>query len=258
MSRRRGASALAVLLAVFSAAGIVRAEVVQKGNLRAYFTGELHPRTLPRKGVAPISVSIGGRIKTTDRSVPPQLRSIAIALNRQGRLDYRGLPSCTLDEIQPSTSQGALAACRDSLVGRGDFSANVVLPQQSPFPSRGRLLAFNGVLHGRPVIFAHVYGTDPVPTSFTLPFEIDSTRGTYGTVLRGRLPEVTGGAAYVTGFSLDLGRSFRVGNSRHGYLSAGCPAPKGFHGVPFAFARVSLRFAKRTLTSVLYRTCKVR
>jgi hypothetical protein len=255
---RRRVMMLGALLAIFALAGSARAEIVQKGNLRANFTGELRPQKLPRSGTAPISVSIGGTIATTDRSAPPQLRSISIALNSNGRIDYRGLPTCALEDIQPSTNRGALLACRDSLVGQGDFSANVVLPQQSPFPARGRLLAFNGRFKGRPAILAHVYGTDPVPTSFTLPFVIVAATGTYGTVLRSSLPSVTGDVGYITGFSLDLGRRFSSHGSRRSYLSAGCPVPAGGRIAVFPFSRMSLGFEERTLSSVLHRTCKVR
>ena len=44
-------------------------------------------------------------------------------------------------------------------VGIGFFSANVLLREQSPFPSRGKILAFNGEVLGHPVIFGHIYGT---------------------------------------------------------------------------------------------------
>jgi hypothetical protein len=63
-----------------------------------------------------------------------------------------------IGHINPSTNQEALEACRSSLVGEGGFSANVKLPEQSPFPSEGRLLAFNGTIGGKPAMFGHIYG----------------------------------------------------------------------------------------------------
>lgn len=248
-----------ILAAALAALGvaIASAEVVQKGDLRVSFAGRFSPQALPRKGVAPISVSIGGHISTTDGEAPPQLRRITIAINRNGRLDPDGVPSCSLREIQPSTNQGALEACRRSLVGEGSFSANVALPQQAPFPSRGKVLAFAGRENGKPVILAHVYGTEPVPTSYTLPFEIRRSRGTYGTVLTASLPQVTADWGYVTAISLRLDRRFGGRGERRGYLSAGCPAPSGFPGATFPLARASFAFARgRTFTSVLNRACR--
>ena len=60
----------------------------------------------------------------------------------------------------------AREACESSLIGAGTFEANVALPDQSPFPSNGKVLAFNGTLHGRAVIYAHVYGTEPVQIAY--------------------------------------------------------------------------------------------
>lgn len=232
-------------------------ELLQRGGVRVKVDGGLTPTALPRQGAAAVHVSLETEITATDGGTPPQLRQITIAINRYGHFESRGLPACRLAQIQPASSDGALTACRGSLVGRGSFSADVKLPEQSPFPSVGEVLAFNGVFHGRPVILAHVFGTQPVPTSFTLPFAIEPSRGTYGTVLRATVPRATGG--YITGLRLNLGRSFRAGGEHRSYISAGCPAPAGFPGAVFPLARTSFAFAEGPkLTSVLIRNCKVR
>jgi hypothetical protein len=258
MRRARGVVVCVVLVAL-AAAVVARAETVRKGNLQVAFAGSLAPKALPREGAAPISVHLGGHVTTTDDSSPPQLRRITIAINRNGRLDYRGLPACTLRQVQPSTNEGALNACRRALVGEGRFSAEVKLPQQAPFPSEGKVLAFNGIEKGRPVVFAHVYGTEPVPTSYTLTMEIKSTPGTFGTKLDISLPEVTSDVGFVTGIDLTLKRNFTYRGERHSYLSAGCPAPRGFPGAVFPLARISFAFAGITpLATTLTRDCKVR
>ena len=98
------------------------------------------PSALPRSGAAPISVSVSGQISAVGSVSLPQLQKLTIEINRHGRLDYAGLPTCSLHEIQPATTARALAACRSSLVGQGTFSANVVLKGQPPYPSKGKLL----------------------------------------------------------------------------------------------------------------------
>jgi hypothetical protein len=234
-------------------------EVVQRGRLRVAFKAAFTPHALPRKGSAPVRLSVGAQISSADGGEAPQLRRIAIAINREGRFDPTGLPVCHIAEIEPATTENALAACRGSLVGRGTFSAKVGLSRQSPFPSQGTIYAFNGRLHGRPAILAHVYGTEPVPTSYTLPFEVGKTGGTFGLVLRASLPGVTGNAAHITGISLDLGRNFTYRGKRHSYLSAGCPAPKGFPGALFPLARAKLDFAGgKNISTTLTRSCKAR
>jgi hypothetical protein len=247
--------ALVLTLALVS---LAQAEIVQEGNLRVSFDGKLTPHALPRQGEAPVRVAVATKIGASDGSAPPQLRRMSIAINRYGHFDTRGLPVCTLRDIQPATTENALKACGDSLVGQGRFSARVLLSQQqSPFPASGKLYAFNGILHGKPAILAHVFGTDPVPTSFTLSFVLQRTKGTFGTVLSASLPEATGNSGYVTGISLNLGRNFRANGRARSYLSASCPAPKGFPGATFPFAKATFGFGKRTVSSTITRTCKV-
>ncbi len=234
-------------------------ELVQKGPIRVAVSGGLAPTRLPRTGTAPINITIGGRISSTDPNTPPQLRTVSFAFNRAGRLDTRGLPRCGIGDIDPSTTAQALEACRSALVGEGQFSAAVRLPEQSPFPSAGKVLAFNGILHGKPVIFAHIYGDKPVPTSVVLPLEIHQGKGRFSTRLDASLASLTGDWGYVTGISLRLGRKFSADGERRSFLSAGCPAPKGFPGALFPLAKASFSFVGgRTLTATLTRNCTVR
>jgi hypothetical protein len=250
----------ALLIAVFliaTCSTIAQGEVVQHGRIRALFEGKLTPTTLPRHGSSPVTVRVGAKIAPIGDSTLPQLRQIRIAINRNGHFESKGLPICPLRAIQPATTADALAACRGSLVGEGQFAANVDFADQAPFPSAGKVYAFNSTLNGRPAILAHVFGTRPVPTSFTLSFELISTKGTFGTVLQASLPEVTGQSSYITGLQLTLGRNFSVNGRERSYLSAGCPAPKGFPGASFPFAKAGLDFVDgKSIGSTLTRNCR--
>jgi hypothetical protein len=253
------------LFALTAAALLVTAvpawgEVAQQGTLRVSFEGGIAPHALPRVGKAPVAVTLAGNIKTTDGQDPPQLRTISLAINKNGRLDYKGLPRCNFHQIQPASTVEAKESCHRSLVGKGTFKANVALPEQSPFPSNGTILAFNGNLHGKPVIYAHIYGTEPLPTSFVLPFHIRQRGGGgYATTLVADLPQVAAQWGFVSGVSLTLQRNFTYNGKRHSYLSAGCPAPKGFPGATFPFAKAAFGFEDgRTLRSTLTRSCGVR
>jgi hypothetical protein len=243
--------------AVFTSAGL--GETMVKDGIKVAVSGKLRPTVLPRRGRAPIGVSFGGRISSIDGREPPKLTKLTIEINRHGRLETQGLPRCRLRSIRPSSNREALAACRSSLVGEGSFSANVRFPEQSPFPSKGKVLAFNGVMHGRPAIFAHIYGTKPVPTSYVLPFEVRHSRGKFGTVLVASFPEVTGEWGYVTGLTMSLHRRFAFHGRARSYLSAGCPALAGFTEAIFSLARTSFEFeGGPNIPTVLNRTCTVR
>ena len=251
--------ALVLILALvgLSLSALASAETIQKGNLRVAFDAKLAPQRLPRVGGAPVAVSVTTKIAAVGGGRPAQLKRIAIAINAHGRLDSTGLPVCDISDIQPATSAKALGACRGALVGQGHLSAQVALARQGVYPSEGKLLAFNGTYEGKPAILAHVYGEEPVPTSVTLPFVITKTKGTFATTLTATFPAAD--ANFVTGIDLNLQRTYTYKGKRRSYASAGCPAPKGFSGASFPFAKASYAFAGgKKLSSTLRRSCGVR
>jgi hypothetical protein len=232
---------------------LASAEVVQQHGIRASFQGTLTPRRLPLHGEAPVRVSLSAKISGSTGSPPPFLRRIEIAINRHGRFEPHRLPVCRLAQIQPTTNADALRACGRSLVGEGQFSAQVGFTGQAPFPARGKVLAFNGTYEGAPAILAHVYGTHPAPTSYTVPFVLGPGNGEFGTVLEAELPDATGTSGYITGISLSLGRTSGQGGAGRPYLSAECPVP----GVSFTLARARLSFVGgKTLVSAVQRDCE--
>jgi hypothetical protein len=257
MSRRLLALALALALL---GAGVAAAEILQRGNLRVAVSADISPHRLPRDGTAPIAVTLSGQVSTTDESLPPRLERLEIDVNRHGRIDAEGLPLCRLHQIQPASNARALAACHSALIGSGSFSALVVLRGQAPYPTRGRLLVFNGREGGRPVLFAHIYATRPLATSFVIVFQIGKlAHGPFGTALVAQLSRALGDWAHLTGIEMTLERRFRYRGKERSYISAGCPAPRGFPGALFPLARTSFRFAGGVrLGTTVVRECKAR
>ncbi len=254
---------LAVFAGVFAivalGASLARAELIEHGDLFVKFKGGIAPNDLPRHVRAPISVSVGGTVKTLSGKRPPGLRRITIAINKEGHLDTQGLPVCQRSWIDPSTTADALARCHQALVGGGSYVGAVALPEQAAFPSRGQILAFNTVINGRHAILAHIYGGDPIPNTRIIVFHIRERRGTFGTLFTGLLPARLNRYGYVKRLSLNLHRTFTFRGRLHSYLSAACAAPAGFPGATFPFARTSMTFADgRTLASTLTRSCRVR
>lgn len=240
-------------------ASLAQAELTARGDLFVRFSGGIAPNALPRDARAPISIAIAGTVRTLSGERPPALRGISIAINQGGRLDAQGLPLCHQSQIEPSSTEEALARCGDALVGRGSYAADVAFPEQQAFPSEGRILAFNSIVDGKRAILAHIYDPDPVPITRIVVFHIRERAGTYGTVLTGFLPAAENRWGYLKRISLNLHREFVYRGQPHSYLSAACDAPAGFPGATFSFARASMRFADgRTLSSVLTRSCRVR
>jgi hypothetical protein len=260
-NRRLAAALAAAALIGLLALGAVlaRAEVEQKGNLRVTVSGGLSPHTLPSSGTAPVAVTVGGKISTTDGTEPPQLRKLTIEINRHGRLDASGLPTCQASAIRTASNGRALGICGPSLLGEGRYFGTLTLPGATPYAIKGKLLVFNGIEHGRPVLLGHVFSPHPFATSFVITFGIKGGKGTYGTVLTANLKQALGTQRNLTGIEMTLDRRYSYKGARRSYVSAGCPAPKGVNVVGYSLARTTFGFADgRTLTTTLNRSCRAR
>jgi hypothetical protein len=250
------------LLLLLGGATIARAngEVERKDNLQVVVSGKLSPHRLPRQGSAPVSVSVQGKISTLDGSNPPQLERLTIAINRHGHFETRGLPICRIGEIQPASNARALQACRSALVGKGKFFGTISLPGQAPYPIEGELLVFNGREGSHQVLLGHIYSPHPFATSFVISFEIKhSGHGVFGTTLVANLNRALGKKRNLTGIEMTLSRRYSSSGARRSYISAGCPAPKGFPSIHYPLAKTSFTFAgNTTLQATLTRSCGVR
>jgi hypothetical protein len=253
-------SALLVVLGLFACAGLASAAVVQEGTLRISVTTQLQPYKLPRKGAAPVAAFIAGHVSSTTGGTPPQLQKMDIKINRHGTLDFEGLPSCRIDEIQPGDNQHSLKKCGDALIGSGHFWASVVFAEANAYHTTGHLLVFNGARAGKPVLFAHIFTTRPFPSSFVVTFSIRRINdGPYGTELSASLPQAVGDWGFVDRIKMTLRREYRYQGRPHSYLNADCPAPSGVRAAVFPLALASFSFAQhKQLSATITRACGVR
>jgi hypothetical protein len=248
--------AIAIALATGSFAG---AEVIGGGNVAVSFHGQISPKGLPRTRPAPVSLHVAGTVEPVAGARPAGLSEVLISVNRHGVVSTKGLPVCPRNRLLSTTTAQALARCRSSVVGVGHFTAHVDLPEQSPFPSDGKLVAFNSRYRGRPALIAHVFGSSPLPTAQALPMEI-SRRGTgdFGASLKIEMPNVGDEWGYVTGFELTLSRRYLFHGHERSVLSASCPAPQGFPSASFRAARAVFMLADGSqITRVVSGRCRV-
>jgi hypothetical protein len=257
---RIGTLVLLVSLALACATSGALAATVQEGTLRVSITTQIKPFRLPRTDPAPISVFLAGHIASTTGGVPSQLTRMTIYVNRHGVLDPSALPVCPLDRIRPATTDHALERCGDSLIGSGHFWASVVLAEQGVYHTTGRLLAFNGLSHGRPAVLAQIYTTQPFPSSFVVPFAITQIpHGRYGTKLSAELPEALGEWGFVNRIKMTIGRAVQRGGGEGSFLDASCPAPKGTDAASFPLAMADFAFADgQGLHATVTKTCGVK
>ncbi len=258
--RRRVATAILLVLAALVGATFAHAELVQKGTLRISFNGGFSPQALPRVKPAPVALHVVGEVSTSDGSQPPPVQKLEIALNRNGHLSTAGLPACTSQLLQSTSTQAALQRCRPALVGHGHFKANVQFPGTAPIPAGGPMLAFYGKRGGKPALLLHLYITSPTQVTFVLPLVIShQAKGRYGTLLSANVPRLAGGLGSVTQIDLTVDRQYTYRGKRRSFISASCSAPSGFSAAIFTFAQGRFHFAGgETLETTLTRNCRVR
>jgi hypothetical protein len=257
---RSRATAVATAVALLALASLARATVVQEGNIRITVLSQVQPYKLPRTGTAPIAVFVSGHLSAPHGGIPSQLQEMSVEVNRHGLLQSRGLPTCSLEEIQPASTQRALAACKGALIGSGQFWAHIVLPDQGAYATHGRLLIFNGRQGGKPVIFTHIFTANPFFSSFVIPFSIQKMKGgAYGTKLTASLPQALGDWGYVDRIKLTLKRKYSFGGRELSYFNAGCPAPPQSKRTVFSLALASFTFADGTsLSAKVEKSCAVK
>jgi len=257
---RRFVTAAILTIALLGVAAVAQGEVKQRDNVRVSYDGRLLPHDLPRERLAPVTVSLDGSIGTVDGSRPPQLREIAVAMNRAGKIFSKGLPTCTASTLQQTSSEAALSLCRSALVGHGTFGARVDFPNAPLIPANGKVLVFNSRVDGKQGMLLHLYGSSPVRAAFVLPFKVEHpSKGKFGTVFSTKIPTLASDLGYVTEINLTIGRRYRYAGKPRAFLSASCAAPAGFARAIYELAKITFAFSDGTsIPGPLTRVCGVR
>jgi hypothetical protein len=255
---RRRAGALGIAVAILTCASMAGAAVVQEGNLRITLLSQVQPYKLPRNTPSPIAVFVAGHLAAPHGGIPAQLQKMTVKVNRHGLLQSKGLPVCQIAQLQPASTERALANCGDAVIGSGQFWAHIVLPDQGAYGTRGRLLIFNGRENGHPVLLTHIFTSNPFFSSFVLTFAIKKIKGLYGTQLSASLPEALGSWGYVDRIKLTLKRKYTFKGKELSYFNSACPAPKGVKRIVFPLAEASFDFAEGlSLTTKVEKACAV-
>jgi hypothetical protein len=254
------ALAIAGAAVAFAVAGLAQADVKIVGNTVVNLTAEIAPKRLPRDHASPVAVTVGWHVQSKDGSEPPTVKTVSIDINRKGILDPTGLPPCPYSQIQPASTSRAIKNCHASLVGTGKFSATVGLEGQERYATHGKMVVFNSVEGGKPVLYGQIYTGYPFAASFVIPFKVSKHKhGTFGTSLTAKLPKNLIDWGNLTEVSMRLSRKFTYRGRRRSFLLASCPTPKNVPVVSFPLARASLGFSGGLhVSSTLTEDCRVR
>jgi hypothetical protein len=223
-STTRKATVLFALLALGALAiSVAQAQIVKSGNIEIEIEGDFAPKALPKKTQAPIKLEVEGSMATLDKSHVPAVKEIYLEFDRNGKLNTKGLASCTVGKLQSTLTNQAKAACKKALIGTGRVTAEIALPEQRPFSAGGPLLIFNGSKGNKQELIFHVFANVPAPTTVVTTAKIGKGKGPYGTSARVKVPSITSGQGSLTSFKATLKKSWNSGGKKQNLLLAKCP-----------------------------------
>jgi hypothetical protein len=215
--------ALGALIAV-SVAGIATAGnkpvTVRQGNLEFTFNGGFSPSTLPKKKLAPITLTASGAIKTVDGTHPPALKEAIIETDKNGTINTKGIPVCKQGQLQARDTKAAEKVCGKSIIGTGQTNVEVQFPEQNPVKVNSKLLVLNGgTAGGKTTLYIHAYFSAPVTGAIVTTVKIKKVHnGRYGLKSVATIPKIANGAGSVENFNLTI--------NKKGVLMAKCPDGK--------------------------------
>ena len=217
----------AVAFTVLLATGIcatAHAITIEVGPVWVSATATVQPRELPKRGNAPITLSSITRVGTRDGSTPPTLKTILFALDENGTIDTKGLPTCSTAKLEGTTPAQARKRCAEALVGKGTAKVLVTMPGKTPFTITSPLSFFNGPRSGgMPTLIAHGYETVPAPKTLLVPIPIERiSRGRYGYRVQVDLPEFAAGYGAPLLAEAKIGATRMRGGKKVGYINAHC------------------------------------
>lgn len=224
MRRRAAILTVGALVAALICAAVAVAVTTQIGDLKVSATAEFEPRQFPEHGTLPAQFSSIVRIASVAGDQPPALSALIFEFDKHGKLNFKGVPTCTLAQLEGTTPDEARKRCAGALLGTGTGKARVELPGKAPFTISSPISVFNAPPEGgKPTLIAHAYETVPSPQALLAPFTIEKiNNGRYGYRAEIKLPQIAGGAGAAILAEASFGRTYKLHGKKVGYVEAEC------------------------------------
>jgi hypothetical protein len=215
---------LAALLLALLVGPTALAQTVRAGNLVVTVEGGFTPHRLPRKKRGAITLSARSTIATADGSHLPALEELNLEFDKHTGVNTEGLATCTVGELENTTTKTAKRICASALIGTGQAGAEIEFPEQPPFFAKAPMLIFNGPTHdGHPVFVFQVYAFVPAPTTFVTTAQIEKASGLYGTKVRIKVPSIVAGQGSLSLAELSIHKTWSEKGKKETLLYGSCP-----------------------------------
>lgn len=217
------AMALVAMVGVGSA-GAEKPVTAEAGNLKFTFNGGFAPKKLPKKKLAPITLTASGKLATKDGTHPPALTEAIVETDKNGAVFVKGLPVCKSGQLQSRDTAAARKACPKAVIGTGKTTVEVAFPEQKPVLVDSDLTVFNGGQHGGTTTFyIHAFFTAPIAGAIVTTLKITKVHnGRYGLKTIAKVPKIANGSGSVLSFDLKIGKRYTYKGKKVSVLSAKC------------------------------------
>lgn len=195
---------------------------IRAGNLILTFGGSTSPTKLPKNKYAPVKAIIFGKVATSDGTHPSALRETIVDIDKDVKLNVKGLPVCNAGQLTARNTRAAKRVCGKTTLGSGIAHVEIAFPEQPPIRVTSPITVFNGGgTAQKSKLLIHTFLTVPVPAAVVTQVAI-TKRGT-GVHAVAKVPVVAGGSGSVLDFRFKLGRTYTYKGRKMAYSMAKCP-----------------------------------
>jgi hypothetical protein len=198
---------------------------IQAGNLITTFGGDASPKAMPKNKYVPVKTHIFGKIATNDGTHPSALREVVVDIDKDVKINVKGLPACKAGQLEARDTKAAKKVCGNTVIGSGKSHVEIAFPEQNPILVNSPLTVFNGGEKGGKVkLLIHIFITVPVPAAVVT--EVTIARKGSGIHSVAKVPVVAGGSGSAVDFDFKIGRTYTYKGKKVGYGEARCPDGK--------------------------------
>lgn len=213
------AGALSIGVAAIASAA---STTIKAGNLVLTFGGSVSPKKLPKKDYAPVTTVIFGKIATTDGTHPSAFRETIVDIDKDVKLNVKGLAACKASELESRDTKSAKKVCGQTILGSGTAHIEIAFAEQNPIIVTSPITVFNGGEKGGKItLLIHTFITVPVPAAVVTQVTIQR-KGT-GIHSIAKVPVIVGGSGSALDFKFKLGRKYNYKGKSVSYFEARCP-----------------------------------
>jgi hypothetical protein len=218
----------AVVMAAAVAATASAVLTAPDGNTQSIAV-KFTPQKLSKTEPTPVTLDV--TTKTTSTTSPngvpsPAVRAV-VDFDKSAAIFSKGYPTCEARQIESTSTEQALQACKTAKIGTGTASAYIPVGKQV-FTEKLTVTAFNGKPQGsKPVVLLHTYGLEPVQVTQVLTGVVSKyNKEGYGPRLDVTIPPIAGGTGALIEFHAKIFKKFKYKGKLRSYVTAMCKTKK--------------------------------